>query len=127
MRSLRDLSMALVMNTSNYDLTVKFFTPLLSNSVRYDRCVGFFSSGWLRINSSGMGAFTNNGGRARWITSPILDEAGWEALQAGNTARNDPLLRLILELNIMSLAQTLENDTLSALAWMIADEILTFK
>jgi DNA phosphorothioation system restriction enzyme len=115
------------MNTSNYDLTVEFFTPLLSNSVCYDRGVGFFSSGWLRINSNGMVAFANNGGRARWITSPILDEADWEALKAGNTARNDPLLRQILERNISSLAQTLERDTLSALAWMVADEILTFK
>src|SRR5437879_1334358 len=121
MRSLRDLSIVPVMNTSNYDLTVEFFTPLLSNSVCYDRGVGFFSSGWLRINSNGMVAFANNGGRARWITSPILDEADWEALKAGNTARNDPLLRQILERNISSLAQTLERDTLSALAWMVAD------
>ena len=88
MGSLQDLNVASVMDTSNCDLTKEFFTPLLSNSIRYDRGVGFFSSSWLRINSYGLAAFANNGGRARWVTSPILDEADWEALQAGNTARS---------------------------------------
>src|SRR5437764_13827119 len=107
MRSLYDLNVASVMDTSNYDLTKEFFTPLLSNSIRYDRGVGFFSSGWLRINAKGMLAFANNGGRARWVTSPILDEADWEALQTGYSARNDPVLRRALNHNIHNLAKTL--------------------
>jgi len=127
MGSLPDLNIPLVLDTSTHDLAVDFFIPLLSNSVRYDRGVGYFSSGWLRINSSGMVAFANNGGRARWVTSPILDEEDWKAMQAGNFARNDPVLRRVLELSISSLANALERDTLSALAWMVADEILTFK
>ena len=127
MGSLQDLSIPAVMDTSGHDLTTEFFVPLLSNSVRYDRGVGFFSSSWLRINCKGMVAFANNGGRARWVTSPILDKADWEALLAGNTARSDPLLHSILRRNITDLAETLERDTLSALAWMVADEIITFK
>jgi DNA phosphorothioation system restriction enzyme len=127
MESFRDLSMVAVMNTSTHDLIREFFIPMLSNSIRYDRGVGYFSSGWLRMNAHGMVAFADNGGRARWVTSPILDEADWEALQAGNNARSDPILRKILERNISNLAEVLENDILSALAWMVADEILTFK
>jgi len=127
MSSFQDLNLPILMDTSSYDLTSMFFIPLLTKSLRYDRGVGFFSSGWLRINCSGMVAFANNGGRARWVTSPILDEADWEALQAGNKARSDPILRQILEYNIANLAETLEKDTLSALAWMVADEIITFK
>jgi len=101
--------------------------PLLSNSLLYDRGVGFFSSGWLFINIKGMVAFANNKGRARWITSPILDEADWTALATGNAARTDPVLRSTLERNLADLEETLEKDTLSALAWMVADEILSFK
>jgi len=127
MGSLQDINILSVMDTSSHDLTNEFFVPLLSNSVRYDRGVGFFSSSWLRINSKGMVAFANNGGRARWVTSPILDEADWEALLAGNTARTDPLLHSVLRRNITDLTETLERDTLSALAWMVADEIVTFK
>ncbi len=127
MNSLSDLNLLHMMDTSTYDLTSEFFIPLLSNAIRYDRGVGYFSSGWLRINSKGMVAFANNGGQSRWVTSPILDEADWDALQAGNRARGDPVLRKVLERNITDLAKTLEKDTLSALVWMVADEIITFK
>ena len=115
------------MDTSRNGLTREFFAPLLSNSFRYDRGVGFFSSGWLRINAAGMAAFAANQGRARWVTSPILDEADWEALQAGDAARSDIALHSILARNIGNLAELLDQQTLSALAWMVADEILNFK
>ena len=99
------------MDTSTHDLSTEFFTPLLSNSIRYDRGVGYFSSGWLGINAKGMLEFANNSGRARWVTSPILDEADWEALQTGYSARGDPLQRQALEHNITNLARSLEKDT----------------
>jgi superfamily II DNA or RNA helicase len=121
------LNLPSVVDTSKHDLTKDFFVPLLSNSILYDRGVGFFSSGWLSINIKGMVTFANNRGRARWITSPILDEADWIALATGNAARTDPVLHSTLERNITTLEETLEKDTLSALAWMVADEILSFK
>jgi superfamily II DNA or RNA helicase len=127
MELLTDLNLLQVMDTSTHDLTSEFFKPLLSTSLYYDRGVGFFSSGWIRINSEGMVDFANHAGRARWVTSPILDEADWLALQAGDTARKDIALRLALKRNIADLAEVLKKDTLSALAWMVADEIITFK
>ncbi len=116
MKSLSDLNLIAVLDTSEHDLTAELFVPLLSNSIRYDRGVGYFSSGWLRTNYEGMVAFANNGGKARWITSPILDQADWDALQAGDAARNDIALRAILQQNITNLADILKKDTLSALA-----------
>src|SRR6266568_4006630 len=127
MKSLKDLNLLTVMDTSSHDLTSAFFIPLFSNSLRYDRGVGYFSSGWLRINCNGMVAFAKNGGKARWVTSPILDAGDWEALITGDTARSDPIIRVMLERNVANLAETLNKDTLSALAWMVADEIITFK
>jgi hypothetical protein len=46
MKSLNELNVPDVMDTSNNDLTREFFAPLLSNSVHYDRGAGYFSSGW---------------------------------------------------------------------------------
>lgn len=105
----------------------EFFAPALSCSVRYDRAVGYFSSGWLRVAAAGMAPFAAGGGRGRWVTSPILDEADWEALRTGDAARADPVLKRALERNVADLAGTLEKETLSALAWMVAEEVLTFK
>jgi hypothetical protein len=127
MLAFRALNIPAVLDTSTHDLTRDFFAPLLSNAVRYDRGVGFFSSGWLRINAQGMVAFAHNGGRARWVTSPILDTADWEALQAGDAARDEIVLRGVLARGIGDLAEALERQTRSALAWMVADEIITFK
>jgi hypothetical protein len=125
--SLRALVFPSFLDTSSNNLIDEFFTPGLAHSNRYDRGVGFFSSGWLRIAAQGMVAFAANGGRSRWVTSPILNEHDWEAMQTGDSARSDAALRAVLERNIGSLATAQEKDTLSALAWMVADEILDFK
>ena len=47
----------------------------------YERGVGFFSAGWLRVAAEGMAAFAHNSGRARRVTSPILSEEDWQALR----------------------------------------------
>ncbi len=127
MATLPELKLPSVMDTSSHDLSADFFEPLLSTAVFYDRGVGFFSSGWIRINARGMLAFARNGGRARWVTSPILDEADWEALQTGDAARSDPTLMRALTQSVGELEVALEKDALSALAWMVADGIITFK
>lgn len=105
----------------------EFFGPALRNSCLYDRGVGYFSSGWLRENSRGLTAFVENGGTARWVTSPILSESDWAAMLSGDEARRDKSLREAMGGNIADLAESLERETLSALAWMIADDILDFR
>jgi DNA phosphorothioation system restriction enzyme len=115
------------LDTSSNDLIQDFFVPALARAIHYDRGVGYFSSGWLRVAADGMIQFVANGGTARWVTSPILDESDWEALQAGDAARTDPILQAAMARSVANLAETLERDTLSALAWMVADGILTFK
>lgn len=125
--ALSSLAFPTILDTSSADLIADFFVPALANAVRYDRGVGYFSSGWLRITARGMGTFAANSGRARWVTSPILDESDWHALLTGDQARSDPILRAVIARNIKELEQTLAQDTLSAMAWMVADGILDFK
>jgi len=116
-----------ILDTSTNDLIRDFFVPALQRSNKYDRGVGFFSSSWLRIASSGMVDFANNDGKARWVTSPILDANDWEALIKGDQARSDILLFSILKQDIVDLKGSLEKETLSALAWMVADGVISFK
>lgn len=125
--SLKKLDIPIALNTSKDDLIDDFFVPLLQNSIRYDRGVGYFSSGWIKEAFTGMTDFSKNGGKARWITSPILDKEDWEALVLGNEAKRNEILKGFLISAIDDLAQSLQKDTLIALAWMISDEILQFK
>lgn len=115
------------LDTSSADLVDDFFVPALMRSISYDRGVGFFTSGWIRQASAGLVAFADNGGKARWVTSPILDENDWEALKTVDEARINATLRRALETVVPDLARCLESDTLAALAWMVADGLLEFR
>ncbi len=117
----------LFLDTSSHDLAAAFFIPALKRSVGYDRGVGYFSSGWLRLAAEGMEAFAARGGRARWVTSPILDEADWLALRNGDAARTNAVLKSALQSAVDNLRVALTQNTRAALAWMVADGIITFR
>lgn len=93
----------------------------------YYRGVGYFSSSWIELNFEGLTDFANNGGKIRWITSPILSENDWDALKIGEQAKTDSLLKQKLENSVQDFEKTLKEETLVALAWMIADGIVEFK
>jgi DNA phosphorothioation system restriction enzyme len=113
--------------TSGENLIKDFFEPALKNSIQYDRGVGYFSSGWIKAASKGLLAFAKNKGKARWLTSPVLSENDWKALELGHSAQTSPILKKAILASIQNLEQGLEENLLSAIAWMIADGILTFK
>jgi superfamily II DNA or RNA helicase len=113
--------------TSTSKLLDCFYIPALKKSVSYDRGVGYFTSHWLRLAACGLAGLAANGGRARIIASPMLDRDDCTALSQGSDARTDPVLKEALECAISDLEQDLATDTLSALAWMIADGLLDFR
>jgi hypothetical protein len=124
--SLTDLKILPVYDSSSSSIVDDFLVPVLSQSIYYDRGVGYFTSGWLREASVGMARFAENGGRARWITSPILYQADWEAIVRG-ALRSEKFLEDILSTQIDDIEKFLNEDTLTAISWMVADEILTFR
>ncbi len=124
---LKDLDLQPVYDSERYDLISDLQVPLLQQSKDYLRGVGFFTSGWLKLAAQGMLALVSGGGTARVVLSPILEQADWEALKFGETAKNDAVLKEILARNIDNLAKTLENDTRNALSWMVADGFIEFR
>jgi len=123
---LKNLTLHPVYDSSEHDIIEDLIVPLLSSSIMYMRGVGFFSSGWLRLAAKGITSLIENGGRCRFVVSPILDERDWAALQVGTLAKQDELLRHALKMNLLSLSVELENNTLNTLSWMIADGLLEF-
>jgi superfamily II DNA or RNA helicase len=125
--SLRELPTDPHFGTSTHKLLERFYIPALSRSIAYDRGVGFFTSNWLRLAASGLATLAANGGKARIIASPKLERDDCAALNHGADARNDPKLRSALALALQELEQDLANNTLAALAWMVADGLLDFR
>src|SRR6266851_9795833 len=91
--SLRDLPTHPHFGTSTHKLIDDFYVPALSKATQYDRGVGYFTSNWLRLAASGMAAFASNGGEARIIASPKLDRDDCAALNQGQDARTNPLVK----------------------------------
>ena len=116
------------LNTSENNLDTEFFIPCLKWATKYDRGVGYFTSGWISKNANGMAEFANNCGRARWITSPILEERDYLAIKS---APDMPAIAKYFQellINCISrLAEEIEADTQNALGWMIYDNILELK
>jgi len=124
---LEGLDIPPVIDTADTDFIWDFFNPVLSRSIEYKRGVGFFTSGWLRNASHGIADLASNGGSAKWIISPKLEEEDWEAFQKGEEAKwNDEMYSLV-EKDLEELAESLEEDTLNTLAWMIADGLLEIR
>ncbi|UOO96908.1 DEAD/DEAH box helicase family protein (plasmid) [Halococcus dombrowskii] len=123
----RHLDLPRVIDTADTEFVSEFYTPLLSRAVRYDRGAGFFSSSWIESAARGMADFAENGGVARWITSPILGEEDWEAFKEGMEAQSDEILKEHLEDQITDLRYDLEYHTRNTIAWMIADGLLEIR
>ncbi len=124
---LKDLNLLPVYDSAEYDLIRDLIVPLLQNSKLYLRGVGFFTSGWLRLAVEGVTGLIENSGAARIIISPILERSDWEAFQLGEEAKYNEMLKDVLEKHVVDIAATLKKDTLNALAWMIADNVLEFR
>ena len=91
--SINHLSFDFVLDTSTTNIVAEFYKPLLQGSVLYYRGVGYFSSSWIKSNAVGLAEFANNGGRIRWLVSPILSKDDFESLKIGEQAKCDVLIK----------------------------------
>ncbi len=71
--SFKSINIPVSLTTGYQDPNLDFFSPVLSNSLRFDVAVGYFTSGWLKDVSIGIHQLALNGGRCRFIVSPQLE------------------------------------------------------
>jgi len=122
-----DLDLPRVIDTEDTDFIADFYDPLLSRAIEYKRGVGYFSSTWLESAARGMAELAENGGTAKWVTSPILSEEDWKAIQRGEEARTNEVLKESLADEVNDLRFDLEYSTRNTIAWMIADGLLEIR
>ncbi|TNC82784.1 MAG: hypothetical protein C9356_02635 [Oleiphilus sp.] len=83
MSSFKDLAIKDVYRTGFDDLYNDFYMPLLCNSVRYDRAVGYFSAQILSDSMKGLSKLLNSKGRIRLVIGHPLSEDEFEAVKRG--------------------------------------------
>lgn len=126
-KGLRDLDLPLLIETSDVDFAEDFYNPALSVAEEYKRGVGYFTSSWFQFAARGLKGLAQNGGTAKWIISPILEEGDWEALQKGEEAKRDQELYDRLKHMVSDIEEGLEKKTQNTIAWMIADGLLDIR
>lgn len=123
---LRDLNIKKSYRSDEHNLIRDFYIPCLTESVNYQRAVGFFSSSSLSVAAKGIHSFIRSGGRMELVASPYLSRDDIEEINNGYKLRH--------ELELKSILTALEGDfdpvteqRLGMLAWLIEHQRLDIK
>lgn len=81
--SFKDLKLLKHYKTYKNDIIKEFYTPVLQQAVLYQRAVGFFSSTALIDLTKGISGMIRNGGKIRFIVSPLLSQEDIDAINKG--------------------------------------------
>lgn len=117
------------LDTSKDDLREELYFPCLKWADRFDRGVGFFTSGWLNYNLAGMSDFASRGGKMRLITSPILSNEDTDAIISSREQEPAAYERLEAALlnGLEALQAEMQKDVFNAFSWMLHDGIIELK
>ncbi|MFE9837357.1 helicase-related protein [Streptomyces sp. NPDC005551] len=97
----------------------RFYVPLLSRSVSYDRAVGYWSAAELQFAAQGTAHFLANGGRIRLIVGAQLIQKDVDAVLNGTPLEEVVAARLLADPDLEG-RNIVAHDHLSVLAWMVA-------
>ncbi|MFW6025020.1 MAG: DEAD/DEAH box helicase family protein [Candidatus Woesearchaeota archaeon] len=125
---LKDISLKRVYDSDEEDILQEFYIPVLSNSVKYYRLAGYFSSSSLSVSALGLYDFIKNGGEMRLVTSTNLSEDDYNAIEKGIKSKSDIASEFFFK-NFEELFTSNKylKNRLKALGWMIANGKLEMK
>lgn len=121
-----------VYKTDKDNLIKDFYIPVLKESIRYDRAVGFFSSSILAYAAEGIASLISNGGTMRLIIGAEIDNEEYDAIQNGYEIKNTlDELSIKIGNDIINSFEKVESslalNRLDALTWLIAHNKLDIK
>ena len=108
------------------DIVREFYIPVLNNSIKYQRAVGFFSSTALIEITSGIAGLVKNGGTIQLVASPYLSEDDILAIEKGLKLRDEVIKERVFEA-ITAPQNDYEKYRLNFLINLIAYGILEIK
>lgn len=125
---LRDLPLKAVYRTDADNILEDFYIPALSQSVSYDRAVGFFSAGMISYAAQGLTAFIENEGKMRLVIGGELAAEDAAAITEGYDTRQlaEKFGELVTK-TFSSVSDGLFSRRLEALAFLVASGRLDVK
>lgn len=127
--TLRDIELKPSYDSDEDDILTSFYIPALSQSVKYYRLAGFFSSSTLAIAARGIASLVTNNGHMKLVVGVVLRKEDIEAIRHGiETPEKVISSMFISELStIDDIEDAFIRDHVLALAWMIANKKLEIK
>lgn len=124
--NLKDLDLRKTYDSDSDDILRDFYIPVLSNSIKYRRLAGFFSSTSLAVAARGISRFIANSGHMELICGAKLSKADAEAIKEAHENPVAIIERFFFE-NLEDLENEFIRDHVQALGWMIANKKLDIK
>lgn len=123
---LRDLCLKKSYDSDFDDILNQFYIPALSNSVKYHRLAGFFSSTSLALAARGIVRFIANGGHMKLVCGAKLQEADVKAIkEMGENPQK--IIEKIMINDLETMEEEFIKDHVRALAWMMANNTLEIR
>ena len=115
-------------NRIDDNIAEDFYMPCMRSACRYDRISGYFGSTVYVIAWKALKEFVANGGKMRIICSPVLTPEDRAALEEGDNAKTDEILKLSMYTELSRLFQDEELQLPSRLlACLVANGIVELK
>lgn len=113
------------------DVVADFYTPVLSESIRYDRVAGYFSSQVFASAARGIAGLVRNGGKMRLITSHAFTPKDTVSIQDYYQSESfaEELVKEFVDgfKGMGDLASTIANRHVAAMCWMLREQYLEIK
>ena len=90
---LKDIKFKTLYSSGEKESPVSFFSQALSNSVRFDLGLGFFSSASINVLNYGFAKFISNGGRMRLYINQFLSDEDFRALTSSPSTIEEKVIQ----------------------------------
>ena len=124
--TLKDINLKKCYDSDEDDILNEFYIPALSNSIKYDRLAGYFSSQSLAVAAKGIDRFIENGGKMRIVSGAQLSKEDVNAIKKAKTTPESIVGNSIIEA-LENLKSEFVKKHVRALAWMVANNMLEIK
>ena len=125
--SLKDLEIKHEYDSDEDCLPTQFYVPVLSESVKYYRRSGFFSSSSLAVSAQGLAELIKKDGKMKLICSVHLSKEDYNSIER---VLDDPykfLEESDIGKDLDNIGTDFERDHVEALGWMLANGFLEIK